>query len=220
MKCSSLARISCLWIVGVTMVLAGCSTAGIGEVQQIVEVLLPATANLVTLITALRGNVSAQDLQMVQSSGSQVEGDLQLMQSLITQYQQADAVAQPGLLGQIQSLTRTVDGVLNGLLPATHIKDAATEAKVTAVVGVLLSEVQSIVEILPMENSDSVRTGRELALRPSPKKAPLSAKEFARSYNATMTAKTGNNSVDHTTAELRIHVHRRLARWASAGMLQ
>jgi len=40
--------------------------------------------------------------------GTQVGADLQLMQSLITQYQTADASAQPGLLNQIQSATSAV----------------------------------------------------------------------------------------------------------------
>jgi len=35
-------------------------------------------------------------------------------------------------------------------LSALHIKDAATQAKITAVIGFLLSEVQSLAAILPM----------------------------------------------------------------------
>ncbi len=52
------------------------------------------------------------------------------------------------------------------------------------------------------------------------KQPPLTANEFVASYNATMTAKTGNAELDHATAGLRIHLHGKFARWASAGILK
>jgi soluble cytochrome b562 len=92
-----------------------CSTAWMSEAEQIVAALIPATANLVTLVATLQGkNVSAADLQTIQSAGAQAGADLQLMQSLITQYQKADAAAQPGLLNQIQVAMGAVQSTLNG----------------------------------------------------------------------------------------------------------
>jgi hypothetical protein len=121
-----------------TLMWTACSTAWIGEAEQIVAALIPGIANLVTLVATFSGNdVSAADLQTIQSAGAQAGADLQLMQSLITQYQKADASAQPGLLNQIQVAVSAVQASLNGLLPALHIKDAATQAKISAVVGIL-----------------------------------------------------------------------------------
>jgi len=196
-----------------------CSTAWIGEAEQIVAVLIPATANIVTLVAALQGNVSAADLQTVQSAGAQAGADLQLMQSLISQYQNADAAAQPGLLGQIQAAVTAVQSTLNALLPALHIKDAATEAKITAVVGILLAEVQSVTELVPLASGGAAPQDRavEKAVKG---RAALSANQFAGSYNATMTAKTGNAELDRATAGLQIHVHGRIERWASLGQLK
>jgi hypothetical protein len=51
-------------------------------------------------------------------------------------------------------------------------------------------------------------------------KAPLTAREFAASYNATLKAKTGNAELDRATAGLEIHAHGKLARWATAGVLK
>ena len=48
----------------------------------------------------------------------------------------------------------------------------------------------------------------------------LSAGEFVASYNATLSAKTGNADVDKMTAGLKIHSHGKAARWATAGMLK
>ena len=209
-------------ILCVTMMFTACSTAWIGAAEQIVAVLIPAATNVVALVAALQGKtVSAADLQAIQNAGTQAGADLQLIQALIAQYQKADASAKPGILNQIQTAIRTVEGNLNGLLPALHIQDVATQAKITAVVGILLSEVQSLAAIVPL-----VQAGAELP-HVSQKtrdmghpRAPLSAGEFVASYNATMTAKTGNADLDRAAAGLQIHLHGKIARWGSAGLLK
>jgi hypothetical protein len=204
-----------------TMMWTACSTAWISEVEQIVAALIPATANLVTLVATLQGkNVTASDLQTIQSAGTQAGADLQLIQSLITQYQKADASAQAGLLGQIQGAMRAVQVTLNGLLPALHIKDAATQAKIAAVVGLLLSEVESMTAIVPLVNPGASPAMMTVAARQAKKQPPLTANEFVSSYNAAMMAKTGNSELDHAAAGLRIHLHQKLARLASAGLLK
>ena len=204
-----------------TLMWSACSTAWIGEAEQIVAALIPAVANLVTLVATLEGkNVSAADLQTIQSAGAQAEADLQLMQSLITQYQKADASAQPGLLNQIQAAMGAVQSTLNGLLPALHIKDAASQAKITAVIGILLSEVESVAAIVPLVNGSASPEMMTMAAKQVKKQPPLTASGFVGSYNATMTAKTGNAELDHAAAGMRIHLHGKLARWASAGLLK
>ena len=198
-----------------------CSTAWVGEAEQIVAALIPATANLVTLAGTLEGkNISAADLQTIQSSGSQAGAELQLMQSLIAQYQTAEATAQPGLLNQIQAALRAVQLTLNDLLPALHIKDAASQAKIAAVVGILISEAESVAAIVPLLSAGASPGMTAMAARQMKRQPPLSASEFVTSYNATMSAKTGNSELDHATAGLRIHVHGKFSRWASAGLLK
>jgi hypothetical protein len=211
----TLALVLCL-----TITLSGCSTAWIGQAEEIVSALIPAAANLVALVAALQGNtVSAADLQMIQNAGAQAGADLQLIQSLIAAYQKADAAAQPGILNQIESAIGAVQGNLQGLLPALHIQDAATQAKITAVVGILLSEVQSLAAIVPVLTKTPTLTAKS-AVRVGHPKAPLSASEFVASYNATMTAKTGNAELDKATAGFKIHAHGKLARWGTLGVLK
>jgi hypothetical protein len=203
-----------------TLISTGCSTTWMSEAEQIVATLLPAAANLITLVATLQGDLPSEDMQKVQSVGTQVEADFQLIQSLIAQYQKADAAGQAGLLGQIQAAMVAAQSSLNGLLPALHIKDAATQAKVTAVVALLLSEVQSMAAIMPLANSGGSRAMMSWAARQVKKQAPLNASEFVSSYNATMTAKTGNARLDHATSGLRIHAHGKFERWATAGLLK
>jgi hypothetical protein len=213
-----------VWVVGVlcgALMSTACSTAWISEAEQIVAALIPATANVMTLVATLQGkDISASDLQAIESVGTQAGADLQLMQSLIAQYQKADSAAQPGLLNQIQSAMSAVQSSLNGLLPALHIKDTATQAKITAVVGVVLSEVESMAAIVPLVNSSASTAMMTLAARQAKKQPPLTASEFVSSYNATITAKTGNVDLDRAASGLRIHLHGKLERWASAGLLK
>jgi hypothetical protein len=212
---TGLALVLCL-----AMALAGCSTSWISEAEEIVAALIPAASNIVALVAALQGKtISASDLTTIQNAGTQAGADLQLVQSLITAYEKADAAAQPGILNQIESSIAGVQGLLEGLLPALHIKDATTQAKITAVVGIVLSEVESLAAIIPIVKGSSgsmdvvagaARTG----------KAPLSANAFVASYNATMTAKTGHAELDRATGGLRIHAHGTLVRWGTAGVLK
>lgn len=203
-----------------TLMLTACSATWIGEAEQIVNVLIPAAANVVTLIATLQGNVPAADLQTAQSVGSQVNSDLQLLQSLIGQYQKATPPSQPALLSQIQAALDAVQSELNALLPALHIKDAATQEKVKGLVGIVLSEVQSMAAIVPIvKETESSVTLRE-AGKPAIGKMPLSASDFVSSYNAAMLRKTGNLRLDHEAAGLRIHEHGKIARWSSVGLLK
>src|ERR1700678_2074436 len=131
------AKISVSILLCGTITWTACSTAWTTEAEQIIEALIPATANLITLAASLQENAPAAELQAIQSAGSQAGTDLRLLQSLIQQYQEADVGAKPGLLSQIQIAMTAVQATLNGLLTTAHIKDAATQAKVTAVVGVV-----------------------------------------------------------------------------------
>jgi hypothetical protein len=220
MRETSLGRAMVAIVLCLTMVLAGCSTAWIGQAQEIVAALIPAAANIVALVAALEGKgVSAGDLQTIQSAESQAGADLQLIQSLITAYEKADAAAQPGILNQIQTGIGAVQSNLENLLPALHIKDATTQAKITAVIGIVLSEVESLAGVVPLVENQLPAASSQLPEK-SHVKVPLTAREFVESYNATMTAKTGNATLDCATAGLKIHQHGAVVRWATAGVLK
>lgn len=234
-----------------TMIWSGCSTEWIAEAERIVSALIPAAANLVTLVAVLEGkSVSAADLTTIQNAGTQAGADLQLVQSLIAAYQKADAAAKPGILNQIQSAIGAVQGNMQGLLASVHIKDVATQAKVTAVVGIVAAEVESLAAVVPQVQGIGIReqgAGRSLdyaeafsAQSAEEKRSlhqegrvpsttlrgveharvPLSASEFVKSYNSTLIAKTGNAELDRVTAGLQIHLHGKLGRMVTVGVLK
>jgi hypothetical protein len=218
---SRFGRVGLAMVLCVTIVLAGCSTTWIGQAEEVVAALIPATTNIVALVAALQGkNVSATDLQTIQKAGAQAGADLQLVQALITAYQTADATAKPGILNQIQTAIATVQANLQAVLPALHIQDTATQSKITAIVGLVLSEVQSLAAILPLVTASASPAMRAEAAQQAKQQPPLTASEFVVSYNATLTAKTGNAALDRATAGLQIHNHGKVARWVTAGVLK
>ena len=66
-----------------TITWTACSTAWTTEAEQIIEALIPATANLITLVASLQENLPTAELQAIQSAGSQAGTELRLLQSLI-----------------------------------------------------------------------------------------------------------------------------------------
>ncbi len=198
------------------VLMTACSTDWVGQAEAIVSVMIPATSNTVALVVALQGrDVSAGDLQMIQSAGAQVGTDLQLIEALIAAYEKADETARPGILEKIQSGIASVQMNLQGLLQGLHIKDAATQTKVTAVIGILLAEVQSLEALIPLVKNQG------LGIRgqgPASSSIHLSANEFVSSYNSTLGAKTGSAAVDRVTGRLKIHLHSSAARVVSGGL--
>ncbi len=222
MKSALVAKVAVAIVLCGTLTWTACSAeAWIGEAEQIAAVLIPAVGNLVAVAAAVQGNkVSAADLQAIQNAGAQVAADLQLLQSLMTAYQKVDAAARAGLLNQAQTAIGAAQANLNGLLPALHIKDAATQAKISAVIGLVTSEVNSLAAIVPLVNSNASPGMMPMAARQAKKSPLLTAREFVSSYNSTMTAKSGDAALDHATAGMQIHMHSKVARWASGGLLK
>jgi len=191
-----------------TIFVTGCGIAAstwITEGEAIVSALVPGIANILTLVTTLKGGtVSASQLQTITNGANQATADMQLAQSLIAQYKTAAAADQPGILGKIQAASTDAQNNLNAILPALHIVDPATQAKIEAVVGLLISEENSLVALFPIVDPSASPAALAQATRQAKKTPPLTAKEFKRSYNAVMTAKTGNVELDKATAGLRL----------------
>jgi hypothetical protein len=219
-KSNQIGRAALAVILGISMTLTACSTDWVKQAEQVVAALIPASTNIVTLVAMLQGkSISVSDLRTIQNAGTQAAADLQLIQALIEAYEKADESAKAGILNQVQTAIGSVQGNLQGLLPALHIQNQATQTKISAVVGIVLSEVQSLAAIVPLVSTAAspMKIARAAGAR---KALPLTANEFVSSFNSTLTAKTGNVELDRAAAGLQIHVHGKVARVASAGALK
>ncbi|MGH9358211.1 MAG: hypothetical protein ACRD4Q_00030 [Candidatus Acidiferrales bacterium] len=174
--------------------LVGCATAQWVKIaEQILPVVLPMVTNMVTAVSLLQGKtVSASDLSTITQTSNQIANDLNLVGQLINQY---DASPNISTVQKIQSALADVHANLNGLLPALHISDPATVQKVTAIVTLIGSEVDSLSQLLPVVSSGKLQA-REGALA-----APLGPAQLKQEYNAIVTQSTANNAVNQAFAK-------------------
>lgn len=185
--------------------LAGCATTWVSESINIIDMIVPAVGAILALVGALSGKVTAGDITLLTSGAEQVTNDLNnVILPLINSYNAAAATAQPGILSQIQSGLQAVIANFSGVLSALHISDAATQAKVEAVANLVLSEIQSLMELIPALKAAAVRGDSDLGgvlkeLASQGKVLPLRADQFKHHFNSVMRAKTGDPSVDSVT---------------------
>ena len=201
-------------VLAFTLIATACSTSWVTQAEAIVQVLIPAAVNIITLITALGGKtISPADVTAAQALGKQVETDLSTIGNLIDQYNKASATAQPGILNDLQTAITIAQNDMATIFTVLHVKDAATAAKIDAVVGVVLSELQSIQALVPL-----VKSGSDLKkVRAAMTSPPLDANDFAGAYNKCMTAKSPNPDVTAAASKLKVHYHNRFVRTLSFG---
>ena len=190
-----------------TLTLSGCATNWVATARGIVGVLIPAATNLVTLVAAVQGkSVTSSEMALVQNAGIEASADLQLIQAFLAAYEAADETGKKGILNEIQNVILALEGNLQGVIAGLHIKDAAVQSKVTAVAGILLAEVKSLAAIVPVIQGQGTGSRGTVLPRISMRgKAPLSSREFVKSYNSVLQAPSGNAELDRVTAGLQIH---------------
>ncbi|HLI30101.1 MAG TPA: hypothetical protein VKV79_03245 [Terriglobia bacterium] len=174
--------------------LAGCGVAQwVKLAQQILPVVLPMVTNLVTAVSLLEGKtISSPDLSIITQTANQVSNDLNLVGQLINQYDSSPNVT---TVQKIQTALQDVHSNLNGLLPALHINDPATVQKISAVVTLIGTEVDSLAQLLPVISSG------KLQVRKGPLTLPLGPKQLKQEFNAVVTQPTANANVNQVFAK-------------------
>lgn len=158
-----------------TLLLSACSTAWVSQAEAIVAALLPAVTNIITLVALAEGkSVSTQDLQLVQSGATAANTALKEVASLIDQYNAAPDKAD--VLAKINAAIAVAQKNLTDILPQLHIENADSQAKVSAVIGVVIQEIASIEALLPLVKAGQTARAASLA-------RGVSASEFRSRYN-------------------------------------
>jgi len=182
-------------VLAVTMFATACSTSWVSEAIAITNALLPVAVNVIQLVTAMQGSgTSSTDLALAQKWATTISADLTLVQTLLNQYNTAAAADKPGFLNRLNDALQVVSSDLGTLLPALHIANPQTQAKVSAIVGLVVAEVQSIEALV------AAAQGKTAIVRSAPR--PLTAKGFKAAYKEVMRAPTGYAPLDQTTAAL------------------
>jgi hypothetical protein len=175
----------------------GCTpTSWEAGAQAILQLLGPAVDAALNIITAGSGANLSWLVQLAQTAIGQATSAIGSIGSLITQFEQADAANQGGILTQIQTAIGVVKQNLNMVLTSLHVLNPATVQKVTNVVDDVIDELDAIADILPAIKAGAPLTAAKLSATRTKKGAKLDGKSFARRVNAHLRQKSGIAAVD------------------------
>ena len=193
-----LSRLILASILAVVMVATACSTSWVNEAIAITNAILPVAVNVIQLVTALQGTAtSSGDTVLAQKWANTVTADLTTLQTLLNQYNAAAASAKPGILGQIESALAVTQNDLGTLLPVLHISNAQTVAKITAIVGLVSAEIQSIAALVQAAQSTKTSGWHQLSVA-----KPMTAEEFKTAYKTLVKSRSGYSPLDAATRAL------------------
>ena len=182
-------------LLALTMFATACSTSWVSQAIAITNALLPVAVNVIQLVTAMQGSgASSTDLALAQKWATAVSADLTIVQTLLNQYNTAATADKPGFLTKLNDALQVVSADLGTLLPALHITNPQTQAKVTAMVGLVVAEVSAIVTLV------RAAQGKTSIARGAP--AVLDAKSFKAAYKTVVKAPTGYAPLDQATTAL------------------
>lgn len=159
--------------------LTGCTTTWVSEAINIINLLVPAITSALGILTAFGVGLPANTLTAVDSWANQATSGLQEVGSLISQYNTAEATAQPGLLQEIQSALSVIVANLTTILPEIHVTDASTQEKILAVIQAIQAEMQSLINVIPAIQGKVTSADEMKALMAAVK----SPKEFKKEFN-------------------------------------
>ena len=182
-------------VLAVTLCATACSTSWVSQAIAITNALLPVAVNVIQLVTAMQGaGASSTDVALAQKWATAVSADLTVVQTALNQYNKAAAADKPGFLSKLNDALQVASGDLATLLPALHITNPQTQAKVTAMVGLVGAEVSAIEALVgAAQGKTSITRGASKV---------MDAASFKAAYKTVVKAPTGYAPLDQATTGL------------------
>lgn len=185
-------------VMAVLMFFTACSSNWVPQAIAIVNVLVPAAANILLFVSQMQGKtVSPQDAAFIAKWSAQAQNDFKQIGSLIDQWNLAVAADKPGVMAKIETAMSLAQSNLDALLPALHITDEATVTKIKTAVTLLSSEMQSLLSLVQLAQ------GKKMTVAHGGK-PPMKAGAFKKAFNKAMLAHTGNAAVDAAAAKAKL----------------
>lgn len=134
-------------VLAIAIATTGCSAQWINVALQDLPVLTQMALNIATLVGTLSNKPpSTADLAVIQNISAQASRDLNLLQTLYSEYKENPSDT---TLGKIQNVIAELNRNLPALLESAHISNPVLNARVTAAVGLILSTVNSFAALIP-----------------------------------------------------------------------
>jgi len=194
MNLHSKSKIVLALVLAITIAATGCSAQWVNLALQDLPVLTQMALNIATLVSTLAsGNqASAADTAVIQNISAQASRDLNLLQSLYSEYKRnPNATA----LQKIQGVASDLNQNLPALLQSAHIGNPVLSARITAAVNLILTTVNSFAALIP-QASPSASTAQKAQAGPPP-----GAKDLKKQWDQQICAPTGNSALDTAFAQ-------------------
>ena len=138
----------------ISLLATGCSANWISVALEDLPVLTQMALNIGSLATTLQSGqqLTPAEAAAIQNISAQASKDLNLVQTLYTEYKQNPNTA---TIQKIQAAITDINQNLPALLQAAHIGNAALSAKISAAVNLILTTVDSFALLIPANVSQS-----------------------------------------------------------------
>jgi hypothetical protein len=197
MKILPKALLAC--VLSLSLVTYGCSTA---QFFTVLDQVAPAVLNVLQIVTIFTGHPANTALS------TKVSADVAATEKLYSDYTSASSAAQPGIKNDINAAFVVLNSDLGVIFSAAQVSDHNTQLKIAALIGLIQTSVSIAEAIIPSPTPAATLSSK------------LDADTLVASYNKILTAPTGNKAVDKYTRTHQLHIHSKLARVATAGILK
>jgi len=188
------------------MTVAGCSTAWVTTLDNILVAAAPALINILNIIAISKG------VPVNAALAAKINTDAATIKTVASDFAAASASAAPAACAQLQAAISTYSADQAQVMQLASISDPATQSKVEVLSGLVAGTVTAILATIPnCSQAATMKAGLEKTT------VPLPLKTFVSSYNSTLKVPTGNVAVDTFTSKHAIHVHSKFVRMVSLG---
>jgi hypothetical protein len=173
----------------ISIAATGCSAQWINLALQDLPVLTQMALSISGIVSTLAsGNqASVADTAVIQNISAQASRDLNLLQSLYSEYKAAPS---PTTLQKIQNVISDLNQNLPALLESAHIANPVLSARITAAVNLILTTVNSFAALMPQASTSPATSQKALA------KSLPRAQDLKKQWNQQICAPTGNSVLD------------------------
>lgn len=186
------------------MGVSGCNAS---QFEAVLNEIGPAISTILQIVALVQGGAANTALP------AKVSADVAALEKLYADFEAANSTSKGSIEAEIQAGFTTLNADLSSVFSVAQVSDKNTQAKITALIGLVESAVQIAEAAIPTPTPATLA-----AVRVAPVK--LDAESFVSSFNKILTAKTGNQEVDEKTPHLRIHHHGMFLRVVSFGAAQ
>jgi len=129
-------------------------------------------------------------------ASAEINADLNELNALINGYNGLPENQKASQLDKISAVLSLAQQHCSDLMAAAHVKDPVLQTKVNAVIGLVISELQSIEQIIPIVTTGNAKAAKQI------RRPLLDAGQLKNAYNAAMSAPSGSASLDRVTRTL------------------